>query len=101
LCSIDLYKAFDKVNHHGLYLKLMKSPYQSNFFWFLKIGSLAAVLALSGMRHDQLYIYCELWCIKTMVQSYHHSSIFIWMISLESTTVLNGNLLLYMLMTLS
>ena len=24
LCSIDLSKAFDKVNHHGLYLKLMK-----------------------------------------------------------------------------
>ena len=24
LCSIDLYKAFDKVNHHGLYLKLLK-----------------------------------------------------------------------------
>jgi len=24
LCSIDLFKAFDKVNHLGLYLKLMK-----------------------------------------------------------------------------
>ena len=24
LCSIDLSKAFDEVNHHGLYLKLMK-----------------------------------------------------------------------------
>ena len=24
LCSIDLSKAFDKVNHHGLYLKLTK-----------------------------------------------------------------------------
>jgi len=24
LCSLDLSKAFDKVNHHGLYLKLMK-----------------------------------------------------------------------------
>ena len=24
LCSIDLTKAFDKVNHFGLYLKLMK-----------------------------------------------------------------------------
>jgi len=25
LCAIDLSKAFDKVNHHALYLKLMKS----------------------------------------------------------------------------
>jgi len=24
LCAIDLTKAFDKVNHHGLYIKLMK-----------------------------------------------------------------------------
>jgi len=24
ICSIDLSSAFDKVNHHGLYLKLMK-----------------------------------------------------------------------------
>ena len=38
VCSIDLSKAFNKVNHH------------------LKIGSLAAVLALSGMRHGQLHL---------------------------------------------
>ena len=24
MCAIDLSKAFDKVNHHALYLKLMK-----------------------------------------------------------------------------
>ena len=24
VCSVDLFKAFDKVNHHGLLIKLMK-----------------------------------------------------------------------------
>ena len=56
LCSIDLSKAFDKVNHHGLYLKLMKKRIQVELLLVLKIGSLAAVLALSGMRHGQLHL---------------------------------------------
>jgi len=31
LCAIDLTKAFHKVNHHGLFLKLMKGKYLSSY----------------------------------------------------------------------
>jgi len=32
LCAIDLSKAFDKVNHNGLYIKLMKRLYLFSFW---------------------------------------------------------------------
>jgi len=32
LCAIDLTKAFDKVNHHALYIKLMKSIFLCNYW---------------------------------------------------------------------
>ena len=32
LCAIDLTKAFDKVNHHALYIKLMKKIFLCNYW---------------------------------------------------------------------
>jgi len=36
LCALDLRKAFDKVNHHGLYLKLMKRSIPNNLLSVLE-----------------------------------------------------------------
>jgi len=51
LCAIDLSKAFDKVNHHALFIKLMKRniPVQ-----LLKTFSPVVLLASSGLTHGLL-----------------------------------------------
>jgi len=33
MCAIDLHKAFDKVNHHALYIKLMKRHIPILNYW--------------------------------------------------------------------
>jgi len=37
LCAIDLSKAFDKVNLHAFFIKLMQKIYQLNYSGYLKI----------------------------------------------------------------
>ena len=56
MCSIDLSKAFDKVNHFGLYLKLKKRRIPAvNYLLFLKTGSQAGLPVLDGMEHGHNY----------------------------------------------
>jgi len=69
-CSIDLSKVFDKVNHFGLYLKLMKRRIPAvNYLLFLKTGSQVVLPVLDGMEHGH-NVWYQLWC-KTRISSDH------------------------------
>ena len=66
----DLSKVFDKVNHFGLYLKLMKRPVSAaNYLLFLKTGSQVVLPVLDGLDHGHNAWY-QLWC-KTRISSDH------------------------------
>jgi len=60
LCSIDLSKAFDKVNYFGLCL---------NYLLFLKSGSQAVLPVLDGMEHTIRYDSVYLTCSKKLTGS--------------------------------
>jgi len=40
LCTVDLSKAFDKVNHHALYIKLTRNAWQSLGYLVAMVKSL-------------------------------------------------------------
>jgi len=48
LCALDLSKAFDKVNHHALYLKLMKRLIPNELLNLLAFTA-RAMLALQAL----------------------------------------------------
>ena len=62
MCAIDLSKAFDKMNHHGLFIKLMKRMVPVNLLlllenWFrhgitcVKWGSVLSNFFYTNLRH--------------------------------------------------
>jgi len=53
LCSIDLSSAFYKVNHHGLYLKLMRRRISDEFLVVLENWLSSCDVALTGRRSGQ------------------------------------------------
>jgi len=50
ICAHDISKAFDKMNHHGLFLKLMQKQTPWNYSAYLKIGLSYAQRVLSGVQ---------------------------------------------------
>jgi len=49
ICALDLSKAFDKMNHHGLFLKLMEKRIPSN-------------LSILLVRRFSISMTCVKWC---------------------------------------
>ena len=53
MCSIDLSKAFDKMNHNGLFTKLMEKTFQSICSHYLNAGLRWVRLVLNGVKLSQ------------------------------------------------
>ena len=50
ICALDISKAFDKMNHHGLFLKLMQKQIPLKLLCILKNGLSYAQHVLSGVQ---------------------------------------------------
>ena len=55
MCALDLSKAFDKMNHHALFIKLMKRNIPVTLLIILEIYFWAVRVALNGTAPGQLF----------------------------------------------
>ena len=62
LCSIDLSKAFDKVNDHGFYIKLMKIRINLPFERLLVFENWFSGCSACVKWNEAWSAICELWC---------------------------------------
>jgi len=69
ICALDLSKTFDKMNHHGLFLKLMEKHIPVNFLslienWFM-MGVTYVVLSCPGASDYFVELDKEGSCLRT------------------------------------
>jgi len=66
LCAIDLTKAFDKVNHHAVFMKLIRRNILVEIIEIIEICSLAALLVSDGETLGLLSLQLSLVCDKAL-----------------------------------
>ena len=66
LCAIDLSKAFDKVNHHAVFMKLMRRNIPVEIIEIIEICALAALLVSDGETLGLLSLQLSLVCDKAL-----------------------------------
>ena len=69
LCLLDMSKAFDKVNHYGLFIKLMKRKTATDFFrilinWYSK--------CCGNVRWDYVFPSVFLWSVVFVKVGFSH-----------------------------